>query len=273
MKRICAWALALCLLVGCAVCFVGCDQENAGNDADSNKKQTFTVGFDAEFPPYGYMDDDGSYTGFDLELAEAVCKINGWELVKKPIQWNAKDGLLNNGNIDCIWNGFTIDGREDDYTWTEPYVDNSQVVVVKKDSGIKTLADLSGKVVAVQKASSALEAISDVENAAMVSLKASLKELKEVPEYNTAFLNLQQGSVDAIAMDIGVAKFQIESRGDAFMMLDEKLASEKYGIGFKKGNTELRDQVWTALQKVAEDGTFMELAKKYKIEDSVLLGK
>jgi polar amino acid transport system substrate-binding protein len=93
-------------------------------------ESTFTVGFDAEFPPYGYMDDNGEYTGFDLELAEEVCKRNGWELVKQPIDWDAKDAELNSGTIDCIWNGFTINGREDHYTFIDPYVDNKQVVIV-----------------------------------------------------------------------------------------------------------------------------------------------
>ena len=126
----------------------------------SKKKQsgitTFTVGFDAEFPPYGYKDDNGEYVGFDLSLAQEVCKRNGWELVKQPIDWDSKDMELSSGTIDCIWNGFTMNGRESDYTWTTPYIDNSQVVIVKSGSSINKLADLSGKVVVVQAHSSAL---------------------------------------------------------------------------------------------------------------------
>lgn len=125
-----------------------------GCGSKSNDK-TFTVGFDAEYPPYGYMDDNGDYTGFDLELAQAVCDMEGWTLEKKPIEWNSKDMELESGAIDCIWNGFTMDGREDDYTWSQPYVDNSQVVVVAENSGISSLTDLAGKTVGVQAASAA----------------------------------------------------------------------------------------------------------------------
>ena len=85
------------------------------------RNDNLTVGFDAEYPPYGYMDDEtGDYTGFDLELAEAVCEIYGWKLVKTPINWDAKDTELNSGAIDCIWNGFTYTGRENDYTFSDP---------------------------------------------------------------------------------------------------------------------------------------------------------
>ena len=106
--------------------------------------KTLIVGFDAEYPPYGYMDDDGEYTGFDLELAQAVCDLEGWELEKKPINWDSKDMELNSGTIDCIWNGFTMNGREDDYTFSDPYVDNSQVIVIPEDSDIADLAGLAG---------------------------------------------------------------------------------------------------------------------------------
>ena len=132
--------------------------ENASAETtDESSRTTFTVGFDAEYPPYGYMDDDGEYTGFDLELAQAVCDKEGWELVKKPINWDSKDMELNSGSIDCIWNGFTMNGREDDYTFSVPYVDNSQVIVVAENSGIEQLSDLAGKTVGVQAASAALD--------------------------------------------------------------------------------------------------------------------
>mgnify|MGYP000411747327 FL=1 len=120
-------------------------ENSVETSSNANNRTTFTVGFDAEYPPYGYMDENGEYTGFDLELAEAVCKLEGWELVKKPINWDAKDMELNSGAIDCIWNGFTMNGREDEYTFSTPYVDNSQVIVVAENSGINTPEDLAGK--------------------------------------------------------------------------------------------------------------------------------
>ena len=240
-------------------------------DSVSNGGNTFTVGFDAEYPPYGYMDDSGEYTGFDLELAQAVCDIEGWELVKTPIDWDSKDLELNNGNIDCIWNGFTMNGREDDYTWSDPYVNNEQVMIVAKDSGIKKLADLKDKYVGVQAGSAALGLLK--EGGDQEDLAKTFADLQEYADYNTAFAELQAGTVDAVAMDIGVAKYQIESRDDGYEILDEKLNSEQYAIGFKKGNTELRDKVNADIKKLYEDGTVTKLAEKYGIDDMICLGE
>ena len=244
-------------------------------DAEGGERTTFTVGFDAEYAPYGYMGDDGEYTGFDLEMAEAVCEIYGWELVKKPINWDSKDMELTSGAIDCIWNGFTVTGRENDYTWTEPYVDNSIVWVVKSDSGIETAADLAGKVVVTQSGSSAYTALTaEEDNDENLALAASFAELQSVADYNTAFANLDSGLVDAIAVDIGIAQYQLNSRNDdSLKMLDEPLSTEQYAIGFKLGNTELRDKVQEALNQLVENGTFMELAEKYELADMVCLGK
>ena len=238
--------------------------------------RTFTVGFDAEYPPYGYKDESGEYTGFDLELAQEVCDRNGWTLVKQPIDWDSKDMELNSGTIDCIWNGFTMTGRENDYTFSVPYVDNSIVFVVMNDSDIQTKEDLAGKVVVTQADSSALTALtSEEDNDENLALAASFADLQQVADYNTAFMNLESGAVDAIAVDIGVAQYQLASRGDTFRKLDEPLSTEQYGIGFKKGNEELRDQVQDTLFEMYKDGTFDEIASRYadyNLPDMVCLG-
>ena len=237
---------------------------------------TFTVGFDAEYPPYGYMNDAGEYTGFDLELAQEVCNRNGWELVKQPIDWDAKDMELNSGTIDCIWNGFTVTGREDEYTWSVPYVDNSIVFVVMNDSDIQTPADLAGKIVVTQADSSALTALtSEEDNEENLALAASFAELQQVADYNTAFLNLESGVVDCIAVDIGVAQYQLSSRGDTFRMLETPLSTEQYAIGFKKGNEALRDTVQATLFEMYKDGTFDKIAANYadfNLPDMICLG-
>ena len=233
-------------------------------------KTSLTVGFDANFPPYGYMDENGEYIGFDLDLAQEVCDRLGWELVKQPIDWDSKDMELSSGSIDCIWNGFTYNGREEDYAWTTPYVDNSQVFVVAADSGITSAADLAGKVVNVQADSSALTALEDESNA---ELSASFAELIQVPEYNTAFMNLEAGAADAVALDIGVANYQVASRGDAFVILEEPLSTEVYAVGFLLGNEALRDVVQEQLDAMAADGKFAEIAEKWELTDYVILGK
>ncbi len=248
----------------------------AAEDTDASG-QTFTVGFDAEFPPYGYMDENGEYVGFDLDLAAEVCKRQGWELVKQPINWDTKDMELSSGSIDCIWNGFTMNGREDDYTWSSPYIDNSQVFVVAKDAGISTKADLAGKVVGVQADSSALAALEDEEDQENLDLAASFGSLNQFADYNTAFMELEAGSIDALAMDIGVANYQLKQR-EGYEILagndpNEYLATEQYAIGFLKGNDELKDTVEATLMEMVDDGTFNEIAEKYDVAETVCLGK
>ena len=184
---------------------------------------------------------------------------------------------LEAGNIDCIWNGFTMTGREDAYTWSDPYVDNSIVFVVLTDSGIASKEDLAGKVVVTQADSSALAALTNTEdNDENLALAASFAALEQVPDYNTAFMNLESGVVDAIAVDIGVAQYQLSSRGDTFVKLEEPLSTEQYAIGFKLGNTELRDQVQTTLNEMVEDGTFDKIVANYtdyNLDQMVCLGK
>lgn len=270
MKKTTAVLLALTFLV--CICFAGCSKDKSDTKTTTKTQKTFTVGFDAEFPPYGYVDDDGNYVGFDLDLAKEVCKRNGWKIVLQPIDWDSKDMELNSGTIDCIWNGFTITGREDDYTWSDPYFDNSQVIVVRAGSGIKSFSDLAGKIVAVQTDSSALAALQDEEDADMVALTKSFKELAVVKDYLTAFENLEAGAVDAIAIDIGVAQHQIEKRGsDKFVILDTILSKEQYAVGFKKGNTELRDQVQKTIDEMMADGTFQKIAENWNLSDGIIV--
>lgn len=242
--------------------------EEAAEPAE--EKTTFTLGFDQNFPPFGYMGDDGEHTGFDIDLAAECTERMGLELVLTPVDWDAKDLELSSGAIDCIWNGFTMNGREDDYTFTDPYMDNSQVMVVRTDSGINTLADLAGKIVEVQRDSTAEAALADDDHK---ELTASFAQLIPVADYNTAFMDLESGAVEAIAIDIGVARFQIEGKEDSFKILDETISTEQYAVGFLKGNTELRDQVQATLMEMVEDGTFAEISEKWFGYDVCTLGE
>lgn len=246
--------------------------EKAAESSEEAKAEggTLIVGFDQDFPPMGFMGDDGEYTGFDLELAQEAAKRLGLEYKPQPIAWDAKDMELESGNIDCIWNGFTINGREDDYTWSDPYLNNEQVMVVASDSGIETLADLAGKNVVVQAASAALDALNSDDNK---DLTDSFASLTENPDYNTAFMNIDSGAADAVAVDIGVAKYQLAQREEGkYKILDEPIQSEQYGIGFAKGNEELRDTVWTEVMKLYDEGEIDKLAEQYGVADMLCLG-
>lgn len=227
----------------------------------------FVVGFDQEFPPMGFVAEDGSYTGFDLELAKEVADRLGLEFVAQPIAWDAKDMELQSGTIDCIWNGFTVNGREDDYTFSESYLKNAQVFVVNGDS-IKTKADLAGKIVEVQADSSAEKALNDDPE-----LTASFANVQTVPDYNTAMMDLEQGSVDVIAMDKVVAAYQMENKGTGMKILADELQAEEYAVGFLKGNDKLKSTVDSALQDMAKDGKMAEISTKWFGEDITIIGK
>lgn len=200
----------LAIATGCFLLLLVCSLYCSTNKAYAKEQTEFIVGFDAEFPPYGYLDESGDYIGFDLSLAEEVCKRNDWKLIKRPISWDSKDSELTSGAISCIWNGFTMNGREKSYTWSTPYLNNYQVVIVRKDSSIKKPADLKGKVLVVQSDSSALAALTgDDATQANRQIADSLKELQQVGDYNSAFMNLESGMVDAIAMDYGLSLIHI----------------------------------------------------------------
>lgn len=278
MKKYLALFLTMAMSVGVlAGCGGGTDETATTDGADTAERTTFTVGFDAEYPPYGYKNDAGEYVGFDLDLAQEVCDRNGWELIKQPLDWSSKDMELNSGTVDCLWNGFTMTGRESEYTFSEPYVDNSIVFVVRQDSDIQTKEDLAGKIVITQAGSSALTALTNTEdNDENLALAATFASLEQTPDYNSAFMSLETGAVDAIAVDIGVAQYQLTNHSDKFRKLEEPLSTEQYAIAFKLGNEELRDQVQATLDEMVEDGTFDAIAANYadyNLDQMVCLGK
>ena len=222
-------------------------------------KADFVVGFDAEYPPYGYMADDGSYTGFDLELAEKVAEINGWAFRAEPIDWDSKDGLLNSGQITCIWNGFTYEGREDLYAWSDPYMLNSQVIVVKAGSTITNNAGLAGKNVLTQAGSSAEELLSEGGDEAELGATFTLRN---VADYNNAFNQLNSAQVDAVACDYSIFAYQNSANPGRYVILST-LSSEHYAVGFKLGNEAMAEQVNAALKQLDEDGWIEALCEKY----------
>lgn len=284
-KRLLSAVMASAMVLSLAACG-GAKTETTAAETTAEKKEetttagttaaetaeaaggTLIVGFDQDFPPMGFVGDNGEYTGFDLDLAKEVASRLGLEYKAQSIAWDSKDMELESGNIDCIWNGFTITGREDDYTWTTPYMANKQVFVVANDSDIKSQADLAGKVVEVQADSSAEAALKENQD-----LANTFGQLLTTPDYNTAFMDLEQGAVDAVAMDVIVAGYQIKQRNADFKILDDSLSEEEYGIGFKKGNTELRDKVQGALEEMAADGTLAKISDEWFGEDVTTIGK
>ena len=230
--------------------------KDAKGAAESKK---LVVGFDKSYPPYGFVGDDGEYTGFDLDLAQAVADKQGWKVKLEAIDWDAKDTLLNSGAINCIWNGFTKEGREKQYTFSDPYMLNEQVLVVKKDAGISSWDDLAGKTVITQTDSAA----QDVLEGDRKKLAATFASLDTIGDYNTAFMQLESGAVDAVACDLSIAQYQISAKSDAYEQLEKPLSSEHYAVGFKKGDEKTAKAVTESLKALYEDGTVKELCEKY----------
>lgn len=248
---------ALALAWGLTAC--GGAPASGGSEGAGGEISALTVGFDQAYPPYGYVGDDGEFTGFDLELAAEVARRNGWELALEPIDWDARDSLLDSGAITCIWNGFTIEGREKDYAFSDPYMLNGQVVVVRADSGIGCPDDLAGKTVITQVDSAAWEVLQG-ERADLASTFASLET---IGEYNTAFMQLESGAVDAVACDLSIACYQLAGNAGKYVMLDDMLSTESYGVGFRKGDEALAAKVTETLRAMDGDGFVEDLCAKY----------
>ena len=269
MKKLLAIALCALMLFSAIFALASCTQK---------EEKKLILGFDAEFPPYGYLDTEtNTYVGFDLELAAIVCKDLGYELQLQPIDWDAKDNDLASGRINCIWNGFTMNGREEKYAFTEAYIDSSIVVLTKSDSGIAALADLAGKKVSVQADSSGESAlaVSDDDDAETKAAKqARLDSFKggnyvTCPNYTVGFTDLETGAIDALVIDKGVAVRLIEGKS-GYTILSEAVNTEQYAVGFLLGEDALAKTFSDAIKAVDKETVFA-LADKYGIERGALL--
>lgn len=219
-------------------------------------KGYFVVGLDDSFPPMGFRDENGNLTGFDIELAQAVAEQMGLTADLQAIDWRAKEMELDGGNIDVIWNGYTITPeRQEAVLMSEPYMANEQVIVVPEGSEITTLADLAGKKVAVQDGSSAQEAI-----AANEELASSIGEQVDFKDNVTALMDVSSGQVDALAVDSVVANYYLSKEPGKYVVLTETLAPEEYGIGFRKGDQALYDGITQALKELKASGKAADIS-------------
>ena len=249
------FALGGALLAGCSS---SSSDDTAADSTAEEETYTLVVGFDQNYPPYGFIGDDGEYTGFDLDLAAEVAERNGWDFEMLAIDWDAKDVELNSGTITCIWNGFTMEGREGSYAFSEPYMLNEQVIVVRADSDIEDESGLVGAAVVTQVDSAAL----DVLEGDQADLAATFASLETIGDYNTAFMNLESGISDAVACDLSIAEYQMAANPDAYKIV-VTLSSEHYAVGFALGEEERAQIVTDTLIEMYEDGTIAELCEKY----------
>ncbi len=254
--------LAGVLLAALAAC-VGCREEKVEEPA----RTMLTVGVTESFPPMAFPGEDGAFTGYDIDLAREVCKRRGWQLNLKVIEWREMEQYLARGLIDCVWAGCTItDDRLERMHFTPGYLRNEQVVVVRQDSPYHRFPDLKGKVVSVQAGSTALDALENTPE-----LRGILKEILERSISVGAFQELEDGHADAVVMDFIVANYAIQREKQPFRILDEGLAPEEYGIGFRKSDAALADEVWSTLLEMAADGTIRRISEKWFGSDLSLI--
>ncbi len=251
------------LMAALVLAVTGCKKNEKKSKVDAvsalKERGTFVLGLDDSFPPLGFRNENNEIVGYDIDLAKEVAKRLGVDFRAQPIDWDAKEMELETGKIDCIWNGFTItEDRKNALSFTEAYLNNDQVVVVRADSGIKTLADMKGKIVGIQSGSSAQEAVDD--NA---DFSSSISKLIMFKDNITALNDLDIGGVDGVVMDSVVANYSITQTKKPFNVINESLANEGYGIGFRKNEPELRDAVWNILKEMQSDGTVTAISQKW----------
>lgn len=265
MKKVLALVLALVMALSLVAC--GGNNNNEGDDG----KKTFVMGIDPEYPPFSYLDENGEYAGFDVEICKAACDLLGWDFKVFGVNWEQKLVQLDAKECDCIWSGMTIlDSMKDaGYVISAPYYDNTQVIMVKEGSDIKSSADLAGKVVAVQLGTSGESML----KGDLADMAATFDELTTCESFLKCFTELDSNGVDAVFVDKPVAE-SYAAKNEGFTIIDENLGAEQYGIAFRADDAELCASIEDAVAKLVENGTYAEIAEKYPdiVNNLIFLG-
>ena len=265
MKKMLALVLALVMALSLVAC------GNADNNEGDDGKKTFVMGIDPEYPPFSYLDENGEYNGFDVEICKAACDLLGWDFEVFSVNWDQKLVQLNGKECDCIWSGMTIldSMKEAGYVISAPYYDNTQVIMVKEGSDIKSSADLAGKVVAVQLGTSGESLL----KGDLADMAATFDELTTCDSFLKCFTELDSNGVDAVFVDKPVAE-SYAAKNEGFTIIDENLGAEQYGIAFRADDAELCASIEDAVAKLVENGTYAEIAEKYPdiVNNLIFLG-
>ena len=252
MKKMLAFVLALVMVLS----LVACGQK--APELESSEK-TFIMGIDPEYPPFSYLGDDGEYTGFDVEICKAACEKLGWNFEVFGVNWDQKLVQLDARECDCIWSGMTImpSMYEQGYVISEPYYESVQVLLVKSDSGYTGYADLAGKDVAVQLGTSGESLL----NGDLADIAATFNKVVTCDSFTKCFTELDGNAVDAVFVDMPVAKGYAEEH-EGFAIIDEGLGAEQYGIAFRSGDKDMCKVMEDAVAELVENGTYAEIAAK-----------
>lgn len=247
--------LALSAAVALSACTKSADQSAAGNGAPSK----VVIGLDDNFPPMGFRNEKNELVGFDIDMAREAAKRMGVQVEFKPIDWNAKEAELIGKRVDALWNGLTItEKRKQNIAFTQPYMTNHQIIIVKAGSPITNKAGLAGKVVGTQDGSSAVDAIEKDE----ATLK-SMKTLKKYGDNVSVLLDLDAGRLDAAVLDEVVGRYYIAKKPDAYVVLDDNFGTEEYGVGLRKDDTALQQKLGAAIDAMKKDGKAGEISTRW----------
>lgn len=252
LKKLTMGLAVLVIMIG----LVGCNKK----DVASNDNE-IVIGYDNTYFPMGYLDDNGNTVGFDVDLAKETFKRLNMNVKFQSIDWSMKETELNSGNIDAIWNGYSLtEERKAKVAYTDAYMKNSQLIVTLKDSSIKNKEDLKGKIVGTQQGSAGQEAL-EKDTKILKSLDGS-PILYDT--FDKVFRDLEAGRIDAIVGDETLVKYYISKKGEEkYKILDDNFGTEDYVVAFRKNDTELRNKVNKTINEIKEDKTFDEIYKKW----------
>ena len=259
-KRACRWAAVLYLAVLVLALLCGCRQQAEPEAPD--ERPVITIGVD-DYSPFCYRDESGDYAGVDVELAREAFGRLGYRAVFRNIEWTRRDALLADGTVDCLWDCYSMTGREDDYDWAGPYMYSRHAVAVRLDSGITSLADLAGRSVAVQATTRPEEIFLQREDPRIPELRQLFccQDLEQVRAL------LRKGYVDAVAAHEGVLDRLLLGEEEDYLILDETLDTAPLGVAFEKGtHTELARQLAETLEAMKQDGTLRTIAESYGLD-------
>ena len=258
MKKI--FSLVLILVMSMVV-LTGC-----GNNQQGKTDKKIIVGLDDNFPPMGFIGDNNEIIGFDIDLAKEASKRLGREVEFRPIDWSSKEVELSSGRIDILWNGLDItEKRKENILFSDPYMDSKQLIFVNPNSPIKAVADLKKKKVGVQEGSTADETLATDE-----ALKKSIKEVKKYPDCISALMDLEAGRVDAIVTDEIIGRYYMSKNKESFVVLEEPVGPVgTFGIGFRKDDQKLRDDVQKVINEMKKDGTASKISMKWFNKDII----
>ena len=265
--------LGLLTLVGMAVMsLAGCTQLASNPTVDNwdkyQQQKSITVGFDNTFVPMGFEEKNGNYAGFDIELAQYVSKKLGITVHFQPIDWDMKETELQNGTIDAIWNGYSAtDERREKVAFTIPYMQNTQILVVKKTSGIHSVKDMTGKVLGAQNGSSGM--LDFEEHPEVLKNRVKGEDADQYQSVNEAIIDLKNDRIDALLIDRVYADYYLTTEGiaDQYDTIPSGFESESFAVGVRPADKKLLEALNQAFKELYQEGIFQQISQKWFGED------